>query len=123
MFLSWSTTNVDGINGGGCQDYRRNDGSQTIAPLADDHRLGRVRLLIRHCGCMDWPLLSRRGLPCHSFGLNRFKFSQDRGLIAQDGQQVEAIEPQRGVVDHHHHAGVPIKERLESWRCRHKRIG
>ena len=31
MFLG-QRPNVDGINGGGCQDYRRNDGSQTIAP-------------------------------------------------------------------------------------------
>ena len=55
--------------------------------------------------------------------MNRFKFSQHRGLIAQDGQQVEAIEPQRGIVDHHHHAGVTIKEGLKSRSCRDKRIG
>jgi len=58
-----------------------------------------------------------------SFGLNRFKFGQDRSLIAQDRQQVEAIEPQRGIVDHHHHAGVTIKEGLERRGCRDERIG
>ena len=55
--------------------------------------------------------------------LNRFKFGQHRGLIAQDSQQVEAIEPQRGIVDHHHHTGLSIKESLESRGCRNKRIG
>ena len=55
--------------------------------------------------------------------LNRLEFSQDRGLIAKDRQEVEAIEPQRGIVDHYHHTVTSIKEGLESRGCLNKRIG
>ena len=35
----------------------------------------------------------------------------------------QGIEPQRGIVDHHHHAGVTIKEGLERRGCRDEGIG